>query len=379
MEFCFYRVAVAGACSVVVCASAAAARADDAPPAAPPKVDVVALTKLDASPQLLVDPAAAKRRPGWDWKATSGATLSVSDNRSVAGQTDGTSFAFGFKFDSMLALNHGASEWRNTLAAAANVTETPVVPRLIKGGDALNLETIYLYHLVESFGLFARAKLSTTMFRGVDVRAVPITYAITRTDGAVVTIPNATFLPLSDAFKPMTLTQSLGVFVQPYRRPYFNLEVRVGPGAQEILAHDQLSVTDDATTLTTVEVTELDDSQQLGPEVDLAIWGEFRQKRLTYRFEAGSMMPLVHSALPAGDDRDAPELTNFNFLAQLSVHLVEWASLDYELRMVREPQLLDAWQVQNNLLVTFGITVAAPPPKQPTVLPSATPPPPPPM
>jgi hypothetical protein len=37
--------------------------------------------------------------------------------------------------------------------------------------------------------------------------------------------------------------------------------------------------------------------------------------------------------------------------------LFEWASLDYELKIMRLPQLVDAWQIQNNLLLTFSYTL----------------------
>ena len=43
-----------------------------------------------------------------------------------------------------------------------------------------------------------------------------------------------------------------------------------------------------------------------------------------------------------------------------TVKLVEWASLDDELSAIREPQLIDAFQVRNNLLLTFGLSAGGP-------------------
>jgi len=36
---------------------------------------------------------------------------------------------------------------------------------------------------------------------------------------------------------------------------------------------------------------------------------------------------------------------------------LSWASLDYSFKAIREPQLLDKWQVQNNLLLSFAYTL----------------------
>ena len=73
------------------------------------------------------------------------------------------------------------------------------------------------------------------------------------------------------------------------------------------------------------------------------------------------MTPFAHSALPAGDNRGAMALTNVEIDATLSFKLVDWASLDYELKALRQPQLLDRFQVQNNLLLTFGLSAGTVP------------------
>ena len=76
-------------------------------------------------------------------------------------------------------------------------------------------------------------------------------------------------------------------------------------------------------------------------------------------------IPFLHNELPAGDDRSAFELTNISLLAQLSLKVVDWASLDYEFRAEREPQLLDEFQLTNHLLVTFGLATGNAPPAPP--------------
>ena len=66
-------------------------------------------------------------------------------------------------------------------------------------------------------------------------------------------------------------------------------------------------------------------------------------------------------ALAPGEAEDSAfELTNLAFRAALSVQLVDWASLDYELAVIREPQILDVFQVRNNLLLTSGLSTGGP-------------------
>ena len=88
-------------------------------------------------------------------------------------------------------------------------------------------------------------------------------------------------------------------------------------------------------------------------------------------------MPFLHSDLPEGDDRNAFELTNIEAGAGLSVRVVDWASLDYKLAILRQPQLIDQTQVTNTLLLTLGVAVGskapAPPPPPPPCEPAAAP------
>jgi hypothetical protein len=230
----------------------------------------------------------------------------------------------------------------------------------VKSRDSLNVESVYLYHVVPMFGPFGRIVLDTALFRGTDVRPGPTTYHIQRRDGTTDT-RTGDRLALTGPLQPLTLKQSLGAFFRPVTRDEVNLELRAGGGGRETIARDELAIADDAST-PAIEAVELDNVYQLGVEVTAQVWGALYEKRVLYRASAEAMTPIAHSALRAGDDRSALELTNIAVVGTLSFKLVEWASLDYELRAVREPQLLDELQVQNNLLLTFGLSTGNLPP-----------------
>jgi hypothetical protein len=83
------------------------------------------------------------------------------------------------------------------------------------------------------------------------------------------------------------------------------------------------------------------------------------------------MIPAAHSALQPGDTRSPVALTNVQLDAKVSFRLVEWASIDYQLRAIRQPQVVDVFQVQNTLLLTFGLSYGGKPPLPPPCTPCA--------
>ena len=48
---------------------------------------------------------------------------------------------------------------------------------------------------------------------------------------------------------------------------------------------------------------------------------------------------------------------NIDFLTTVSVKFARWVSLDYQLKVIRHPLLVKEFQIQNNLLITFGFTL----------------------
>src|SRR5262249_23923529 len=242
---------------------------------------------------------------------------------------------------------------RNTLSIGEGITRTPVVSDFVKSRDAASFESIYLYHLTDWFGPFVRFSVDTALFRGADVRAGPTNYLIKHLDGTV-EARTLSRLDLTDPFRPSTFKESIGPFARPITSEKTNLEFRIGFGGREIVANNQLAVTDDDKT-PQIEVTELRSINQLGIEGVAVFWGALEAKKVLYKVSVEAMTPLAHTALAAGDDRGALALTNVEIGGTLSFKLVQWASLDYELKAIRQPQLLDKFQVQNNLLLTFGL------------------------
>jgi hypothetical protein len=330
------------------------------------------------------------------WSLHSDLAFNFTDTQKVVGQPDGTTLNFGVKLDGHVDLLQDQHEWRNWLLVNAGLTKTPTISEFVKNTDSLQLESIYLYHIKPWFGPFARFKLETAMFAGTDVRPAPVNYKITRQDGTLVQTcdPNSdaacttSKLPLTDPFQPLTLKESLGAFVQPYKSVPITLEARAGLGGQEIFANKQFAVSDVADTpdncpakgdpksksaTPCIEVTQLSDVMQLGVEANLEVWGTVYENKINYRLYGGILAPFAHGPLPKaytdkGGKDDVGQLTNIDLGANLAVKVVSWASLGYEFKAVRVPALLpDVFQVRNTLFLTmgFGVDNHPPPPAAP--------------
>ncbi|MBN1944501.1 MAG: hypothetical protein JW797_02440 [Bradymonadales bacterium] len=293
---------------------------------------------------------------GWTYALRLGLSTAFATANNVIGNPDGATWTLGFGVNGNLGLERNFHEWRNTLSIGETFSRTPVIDEFVKSADSLEFESIYLYHIPPApwFGPFARLRLSTAIFAGQDVRPSDVTYLVAHLTGDPVPI-TAERLDLTDPFMPLTLKQAVGVFARPLAKPAINLEFLLGFGVRETLAEEQLTVTDNDET-TEIEVTELDTFVQAGAEATMGLWGEVIGGRMAYNAGAEFMVPFINSA-ELDQDKSAFDLTNIDLTAGFSFRIVEWASLDYQFRALREPQLLDKFQIQNNLLLSIGYTL----------------------
>lgn len=295
-----------------------------------------------------------KLEDGWHYKLVLGASISFNDNRKVSGKPDGSTFTLGAKIDSGVTLIAGPHEWRTTLELNEAFSRTPVIQEFIKAADAVKLESIYLYTIYEWFGVYGRFALDTSLFATYDVQADTVTYDIAYTDGSNQR-RTADRLKLADSIFPLTLKEAVGPFAKPLKRDEITMEIRLGFGGRHVFAGGTYAVEDKADT-PDIEVTELRDVHQAGLEATLAMWGEFWNKRISYKATAEAMMPFINNKQES-DNRNVGDLTNIELSLLLSFKLVEWASVDYEFKAIREPQVIRDFQIQNMLLLTFSYTL----------------------
>lgn len=319
---------------------------------------------------------------GWDGSLNVGASTAVSQSSNVVGRIDGTSFTFGTQISGGLLYLKQAHEWRNSLAYGLTYSRTPALPVFVKTNDELALESIYLYHVkrLPWFGPFARITLNVPFFPGDDVRNVSDVFADANSPTGstlyrnksdqtdVIDAGDNAFslnkdgvarLRLSDPFLPVRLSETLGLFAAPLDKPRIKLEIKLGFMARQTFAKNQLAIDDDtadADGVSDIDFVRLEDVFQAGPSAGVLASGELSNKRVAYLALVEAMLPAVNNQRDDGD-KNLGELTNLHFEVNLSFKLVSWASLDYQFKTLYEPQLLDQFQIQNNLLLSFAYTL----------------------
>ena len=281
------------------------------------------------------------------------ASFSMASNSNVVGQSDGISLLVGLGLIGGLDYLRGKYEMRNTLSLNEAFSRTPVIDEFIKTNDAIEIENLHNYFLLSWFGVFGRLDAKTNLFKSEDIRTDPVSYVLVGDDGERSEIVTSERLLLNEAFAPFTLSESVGVFAQPVRNDAFTLMTRVGFGARQTFADGVRVVQDDDDT-ETIEVTELDNVIQAGAEGFVGVRGGTKDGRATYNVGTSIMIPFLNND---DQDRSATELTRLAAEAQVTFGVFEWLNLVYNFKAIKDPQLLDETQLQNNLVLTFQYTL----------------------
>lgn len=289
---------------------------------------------------------------GWDRSIRLSGNLLLNDNTSVVGQTDGLSTTLGYKLNSNLEFHSEHHEWRNLLSFEQSFSRDPSLKEFVKTSDLLKIESLYLYYFWKWIGPFARFRLSTPALDGNDVRSSDTTYVVPGEQNQV-----SKKFKLTDGFKPLELKQSIGAFAKPIRRDELNVEVLGGLGFLEIFAKDQFSLSDDDST-PEVELARLRNVYQLGFESALSVFGEASQPNWTYRAYAETLVPFINNKAKS-DDRSVLDLTNMEFGVDLGFELNSWMMLSYNFKAVKQPQILDKFQISTALALNLGLDLIA--------------------
>ncbi len=289
---------------------------------------------------------------GLKWKLAPSLSFSFSDNRSVVGQPDGWSMTIDAHLPADIGYRTGPHEIRGTFDAQTAFSRSAALSELTKSKDYFGVTGDYLFHALEWLGPYVHFGLDTMMFQGYDTRASETTWTVTYLDGSTRGFIGRHF-QLTDPFQPLTIQESAGVFAEAYKSDPFTMEARIGFGGLHTLAEGQLMLADNAAT-PEVEVKELYSFDQAAVEFGVAMTGTFVENKVTYAVGADVAIPVVNH--PEAPGFTLPELTNVDLNATLSFKLLSWLSLDYTFKAIRRPQLVDAFQIQNNILLTLSYT-----------------------
>lgn len=280
-------------------------------------------------------------------------------NRFVPGADNGTLLRLGGNLK--LALNYvcGKHEWQNKLGLTLAYNLDQFVSDFVKSRDNLELESTYYYSWASWIGLFARARMDTSVMPGHDIQPAqsPTTYNVMDVNGNLSSSTTGTRLTLTGAFSPMILNESVGLFSRPVTESYFSWEANVSAMAIQGLLNGQLEIVDvDATvdpSITTVET--LENFYQVGLSVGNRFWGSFdKQFYYTGSLELGYMFydsALVN--LPSSFENNAVLMASIG----LRYQPLSWLGLSWEGNATYQPYITTNFQFDSifNLNFCFGL------------------------
>jgi hypothetical protein len=280
-----------------------------------------------------------------------GAALGWNYTRDVVGALSGDAFNLGGEFDVGVTYSKNKHEWDNQLSLIEGFTKTPIFDNFFKSSDMLRYRQTYVYNFLDWLGVYGEFKLQTSIFAGEDIRPKPTTYQITDASGAT-TDQTSDRLALTTPFKPLLLTEEVGLRARALQETYANLNFKVAAAANEIFADGQRVVTDATDAL--VKIKTLVDVQQVGPAIGAyfkgATWGD----RIHYHASAEAMLPLweniaLDSSKTVWDNMDT------DFEAGAAFQFLPWLGLEWKFIAQRIPAIVDKYQLQNMLLLTANL------------------------
>jgi hypothetical protein len=298
--------------------------------------------------------SAADTVQGWSHQGRLSGTFSYSHSDNVVGAQDGSYFQGGLVLDAALNLRGGRSSWENGLKVQFTQSKTPALDAFVKSLDNLDFQTTYYLRLKQPswIGPYARGRLNTQLFDSYQINAVDTDIRKLYLDGSQSTflLPAQEKLKLTSPFEPLVLGQNAGVFASPPGSDRLTLKAKLGFGLQEIVVGDSaFAVTDNGAT-PELEVQQLEQAMQGGAVMDLNLAGKPSgdvawKVDTSFFFEA-----FTDSKIPAN-------AFNMDLNAVLTVAFADWASLDYLLLIKHVPRIVDAWQVQNGLVLNVGFNL----------------------
>jgi hypothetical protein len=293
---------------------------------------------------------------GWQKRSKMSLSGSLTENKKVIGQVDGVAANLGLKLNNVANYNSKKHEWRNTLLLTLASLRTPVLPRMVKTDDVLGVDSIYLYHgdRYEWFGPFTRLAVDTALLSSYDVRAEKNSYLITDDDGTT-RRETTDRLRLTTPFSPAVFKESFGGFIQARRSQILTLEFRLGLGTRQSFAANQYAL-DDKEDTAEIEVIELRDEKEAGVEFTTTALGSSNDEKISYKITYEVMVPYFSSVEKKA--KASPwEKRSYEASATVSYHFVEWASLDYTTKLIRQPLVQKETQFSQAFLASINYSV----------------------
>ncbi|MFA5625220.1 MAG: hypothetical protein WC966_09235 [Bradymonadales bacterium] len=308
-----------------------------------------------------------QRESGWYPKLRIGGTASLNYNKDVVDVIDGTAFTFGLFIKGGLDYVYKNFEWINNLDIEHQQTKTPSIESWIKSVDKFDFRTLVLFRIpkVEWLGPFARFRLQTSLFPGYyitdkDIMVRYYSYGTSMDDKTDLSkIKRARMLAAQDSIKvtsagePLVLTESIGLFINPYSHDLLTVTFKAGAAGQHLFADGGYVAFDKDDKDPFYDLIELKTTHSLGVEGELELKGIFTEYA-NWSLLGNLYYPFLTSK---SHGLKGAELIHSDIEAKISVKISSWASLDYALTARLRPFITEKWQINNTILLNIGFDV----------------------
>lgn len=289
----------------------------------------------------------SKLENGWHYLGNVALNLSLSSNTNVIGQVSGDTNTVGSSFFLNSTYLKDQHKWRNRVDFLSAFQRNPQIQSWIKTNDDLRWVSTYFYALESQpwLGPFAQVSAQTFAFAGREIREEPVNYVV-EAKGSLPeqNLLNTRQVDLTDPFRPLRLRQSLGAFAKPYDSKGFKLEFRLGVGAQQVFARDQLTLLGERPD-GFIRLGRLEDFSQSGFEGGVQVQTIFsKTSNLNVEFEFLSPVFSTQSS----------DETNWDLTLKYVNKMSGWLSFSYEIIARRQPALISDIQLQQLFVINLN-------------------------
>ncbi len=315
---------------------------------------VLLFTGLYAADQLKgaligVPKASDSKEQGWFPSLVFKGIFMFNNVQHISGQTDGNYLNIGLKADFNMDMLIRKHEWRTHFFVNEGFSHTPVLDRFVKGNDEMVLNSIYLYNISDFWGPFVQFHGDTNLAPGYEARENATTFVMPG-NGLDRKVTNN--LEMNPSFAPVILKEVGGLFVRPLRKDWMMIEFLGGVGGYHYMVHGNTYQIDEERD-GRVYLKNVQTFHQFGGEASLTFSGKFRMKTdVDYKAWALMFVPFVYTEFE-NDNQGIGDLMNYEFGANVAISAAKWLAINYEFKAEWTPQLIEEWQIKNQLMITL--------------------------
>ena len=288
---------------------------------------------------------------GWDYNLVLGGSGEFNWAQDVVGQSDGQIITLNGFFESTVGYTSddhlGYGRFNLEVGGRVKLPEGDERGRpFFATVNELALELLYAYRVTSWFGPYVRASVETQVVPGIQEFD-------DETDVRIRRGTNESFklqvldVKLTDPFSPVEFEIGSGPRLSYTAGHWLTLNTRVGLGLRQYLGLGLIVENDDAATAA-LDFEEVKNLIQFGIEGAVILrlnLGRWAQLQTTLSFLAPFLDPTVEAGF-------APPLIDFQ--SDLALRLTSVFSINYRVRVIQDPQVLDATQINMSVLLRFA-------------------------